>query len=328
MAEQDWDAFRTLVKELLHDPTTRKRIEQRTDIASRTLSRWVSGETEEPDRKRLSILLAALPEHRDALLATITQAMPDFEAPLLDPATRLVEDLPMDFWVRLLETNANTPRNLHFASIVHLIFLQLQSALDPEHIGVQLIIAQCSPPASPGQPVRSLREVMKMTTHQSLLTSPGDTIFLGAESLSGYSVSLCQASIVQNVREEQHLPVRRARNEQSAAAYPIQRGGYVAGCFLVSSPQPDLFSQRLQYLLQIYAYLLNMAFETETFYAPERIRLRPMPAEQIQHTYIANFQQRVMTILQGDLSLSRLQAETAAWQQIEEELLALPPSTD
>jgi len=328
MAEQDWDAFRTLVKELLRDPTTRKRIEQRTDIAPRTLSRWVSGETEEPDRKRLSILLAALPEHRDALLTTITQAMPDFEAPLLDPATRLVEDLPMDFWVRLLETNANTPRNLHFASIVHLIFLQLQSALDPEHIGVQLIIAQCSPPASPGQPVRSLREVMKMTTHQSLLTSPGDTIFLGAESLSGYSVSLCQASIVQNVREEQHLPVRRARNEQSAAAYPIQRGGYVAGCFLVSSPQPDLFSQRLQYLLQIYAYLLNMAFETEAFYAPERIRLRPMPAEQIQHTYIANFQQRVMTILQGDLSLSRLQAETAAWQQIEEELLALPPNTD
>jgi len=327
MAEQDWDAFRTLVKELLHDSTTRKRIEQRTDIAPRTLSRWVSGETEEPDRKRLSILLAALPEHRDALLATITQALPDFEAPLLDPTTRLVEDLPMDFWVRLLETNANTPRNLHFASIVHLIFLQLQSALDPEHIGVQLIIAQCSPPASPGQPVRSLREVMKMTTHQSLLTSPGDTIFLGAESLSGYSVSLCQASIVQNVREEQHLPVRRARNEQSAAAYPIQRGGYVAGCFLVSSPQPDLFSQRLQYLLQIYAYLLNMAFETEAFYAPERIRLRPMPAEQIQHTYIANFQQRVMTILQGDLSLSRLQAETAAWQQIEEELLALPPST-
>ena len=328
MAEQDWDAFRTLVKELLRDSTARKRIEQRTDIAPRTLSRWVSGETEEPDRKRLSILLAALPEHRDPLLATITQAMPDFEAPLLDPATRLVEDLPMDFWVRLLETNANTPRNLHFASIVHLIFLQLQSALDPEHIGVQLIIAQCSPPTSPGQPVRSLREVMKMTTHQSLLTSPGDTIFLGAESLSGYSVSLCQASIVQNVREEQHLPVRRARNEQSAAAYPIQRGGYVAGCFLVSSPQPDLFSQRLQYLLQIYAYLLSMAFETEAFYAPERIRLRLMPAEQIQHQYIANFQQRVMTILQGDLSLSRLQAEIAAWQQIEEELLALPPSTD
>lgn len=328
MAGQDWEAFRTLIKELLHDPAVRKRIEQRTDIAPRTLSRWISGETEEPDRKRLSGLLAALPEHQDVLLAAISRALPDFEAPLLDPTTRLVEDLPMDFWVRLLETNANTPRNLHFASVVHLIFLQLQSALDPEHIGVQLIIAQCSPPASPTHPVRSLREVMKMTTHQSLLTSPGDTIFLGAESLSGYSVSLCQASIVQNTGEEQRLPVRRTPDEQSAAAYPIQRGGYIAGCFLVSSPQPDLFSQWLQYLLQIYTYILSMAFETEAFYAPERIRLRPMPAEQIQHTYIARFQQRVMTMLQGDLSLSRLEAEAAAWQQIESELLALPPSRD
>src|SRR5258708_18785163 len=242
MAEQDWDAFRTLVKELLHDSTTRKRIEQRTDIAPRTLSRWVSGETDEPDRKRLSILLAALPEHRDALLATITQALPDFDAPLLDPTTRLIEDLPLDFWLRLLETNANTPRNLHFASIVHLIFLQLQSAIDPEHIGVQLIIAQCTPPASPNYPVRSLREVMKMTTHQSLLTSPGDTTFLGAESLSGYSASLCQASIVQNIEEEQRLPVRRTSNEHSAAAYTIQQGDYVAGCFLVSHPHPHLLS--------------------------------------------------------------------------------------
>src|SRR5258707_13503070 len=104
----------------------------------------------------------------------MTKPMQVFEAPLLDPTPRLVEDLPMDFWVRLLETNANTPRNLHFASIVHLIFLQLQSALDPEHIGVQRIIVQCSPPAAPGQPVSSLREVMTMTTHQALLTSPGD----------------------------------------------------------------------------------------------------------------------------------------------------------
>jgi hypothetical protein len=328
MAEQDWDTFRTLIKELLHDPAARKRIEQRTDIAPRTLSRWISGETEDPDRKRLTSLLAALPQHRDALLAAIIRALPDFNVPLIDPTNRLVEDLPMDFWLRLLETNANTPGNLHFASVVHLIFLQLQSAIDPERIGVQLIIAQCTPPASPDHPVRSLREVMKMRTHQSLLTSPGDTIFLGAESLSGYSASLCQASIVQNIEEEQRLPVRRTRNEQSAAAYPIQRGGYVAGCFLVSSPQPDLFSQRLQYLLQIYAYLLSIAFETEAFYAPERIRLRPMPAEQIQYAYIAGFQQRVMTLLQHDASLSRLQAEAATWQQIEEELLALPPGMD
>src|SRR5438128_9885965 len=113
MAEKDWEPFRTYLKELLRDAPVRRLIEQRTDIAPRTLSRWISGETEEPDRKRLLSLLAALPEHRDALLAAIHKALPDFEVPLIDPATRLVEDLPMDFWVRLLEPNANTPRNLH-----------------------------------------------------------------------------------------------------------------------------------------------------------------------------------------------------------------------
>jgi hypothetical protein len=53
-----------------------------------------------------------------------------------------------------------------------------------------------------------------------------------------------------------------------------------------------------------------------------------MPAEHIQYAYIAGFQQRVMTLLQHDASLSRLQAEIASWQQIEEELLALPTSLD
>src|SRR5260370_28182352 len=146
MAEQDWGPFRTLVKERLQDPQERKRIEQRTDIAPRTLSGWISGETEEPARKRLLSWRAALPEHRDALLAAIHKALPDFEAPLIDPATRLIEDLPMDFWVRLLETNANTPRNLHFASFVTLIFLQLQSPVHPYHLAAPSTTPHRSPP--------------------------------------------------------------------------------------------------------------------------------------------------------------------------------------
>lgn len=324
MPEHDWDAFRSSLKELLHDPVVRKLIGQRANISARTLARWVSGETEEPDRKRLFSLLSALPQHRDSLLAAIHKAVPDLEAPLIESTNSLVEDLPLDFWIRLLETNANTPKNLHFTALVNLIFLQLQSTLDPERLGVQLIIAQCSPPPSPEQPVRSLREAMKLKTYQSLLKSPGDTIFLGAESLSGYSVSLCQANVVQNIQQERRLPVRRTLNEQSAAAYPIQRGGYVAGCFLISSSQPNFFSQRLQYLLQIYAYLLSMAFESDLFYAPETIRLRSMPDEQTQHDYVVDFQERVLALLQHDNSLSRLQAETYAWQQIEEILLALP----
>jgi hypothetical protein len=324
--EHDWSAFRTFLKDLLQDATAKRFIEQRTDISSRTLARWISGETEEPDRKRLISLLHALPQYRDSLLAVITRAVPDFDVPLIDHAGTLAEELPMDFWVRLLETNANTPRNLHFTAVVNLIFLQIQSFVDPERIGVQLIVAHCTPPASPDLPVRSLREIMKMTTHQPLFKSASQPRFLGAESLSGYSVSLCQANVVQNVLEERRLPVRKIPGGHSAAVYPIQRGGHVAGCFIVSSPQPDFFSQWLQYVLQVYAYLLSMAFETPMFYPPERIRLRPMPEEDIQRRFIAQFQDRVIRLLQQNTSLSRPQAETLAWQQIEEDLLTFPSS--
>src|SRR6266566_6130219 len=324
MAEKDWEPFRTYLKELLRDAPVRRLIEQRTDIAPRTLARWVSGETEEPDRKRLLSLLHALPQYREALVVAMRKALPDFDAPLLDTTRSLVEDVPMDFWVRLLETHAQTPKHLHFTSLVNLIFLQLQSYIDPEHIGVQLVVVQCSPPSSPDQPVRSLREVMQMKTHQSGLKSPGESLFVGAESLCGYSVSVCQANVVQNTLEEWRIPVRRIPDERSAAAYPIQRGGAVAGCFLVSSPQADFFSERLQYVLQIYAYLLSLAFETDQFYALERIRLRPMPAFSLQHPYIAQFQERVLALLQREASLSHPQVETQVWQQIEEALLAEP----
>src|SRR3989442_15628681 len=97
MPENDWEAFRTYLKELLRDAQVRKAIEQRTDIPARTLARWVSGETEEPDRKRLSSLLRALLQYRDPLLSTIPKAPPDFAAPLLEQTNTLVEDLPVDF---------------------------------------------------------------------------------------------------------------------------------------------------------------------------------------------------------------------------------------
>jgi transcriptional regulator with XRE-family HTH domain len=321
MVEKDWEPFRAYLKELLRDTTVRNSMEQRTDISARTLARWVSGETEEPDRKRLTILLQALPQYRDQLLSAITKAIPDFAAPLLDPTKGLLEDLPVDFWIRLAETNATMPNNLHFTAIVNLLFLQLQATIDPGRIGIQLIIAQCSPPASPAHPVRSLREIVRMKTHGSLLKSPGEQIFLGAESLCGYSVGTCTTNIVQNVQQEWRLPVVRMPEVESLAAYPIQRGGSVAGCFLVTSPQPDFFFQRLQYLLHIYAYLLSLAFETDQFYALERIHLRPMPTVSVQHPYIVHFQEQVLACLQHDSSLSRSQAERAVWQQIEEALL-------
>jgi transcriptional regulator with XRE-family HTH domain len=98
----------------------RRRIEERTDLSLQTLGRWASGQTKEPDRKRLMQLLHALPQHRDRLLSTLTTALPDVAVPLLDPRNRLAEDLPVEFWIRLVETHATTPTHLHFHAVVDL----------------------------------------------------------------------------------------------------------------------------------------------------------------------------------------------------------------
>ncbi len=323
MSGRDWSVFRALLKELLRDAATRRLIEQRTDIAPRTLARWASGETEEPDSKRLSNLLDALPQHQSSLLSAIYKARPDFHLPLLDNTRRIAEDLPLDFLIRLLETNANAPHNLHFVSVVHLILLQIQATIDPDHLDLLVVVAQCTPPATPQAPVQSVREIIKMATHQQQFLQAGERFFMGAESLSGYSVSLCQAGVVQNIGEEHHLPVLRPSAERSAAAYPIQRGGYVAGCLTVVSPLPNFFSPRLQYILQIYAHLLGLSFETQQFYPPERIRLRTMPARVLQRPYLATHQERILQLMQHDASLSRVQAELCAWQQLEETFLDL-----
>jgi len=326
MSEQDWDVFRVLVKEILHDGPTIEVITQRAEISSRTLARWTSGETKEPDKKHLYRFLQIVPSYQERLLAAIRKALPDFEAPLLDNSNDLLDDLPIDFWIRLHEANAKIPNNLRFTSIINIIFTQLQPSLDPQRIGIQLTVAQCSPPSSSDQTIRSLREVAKTRTAQSLLESVSDILFLGAESLAGYSVSTSKPYVVQNIQEEQAVPVRRTKDEQSAAAYPIQRGGYIAGCFLVSSPNPHFFSSRLQSLLQVYAYFLALAFDQDLFYDPKRIRLRPMPEEDIQRRSIADFQDRVLKRLRQDISLNRIQAEMLVWQQIEAELQALVPS--
>ncbi len=326
MSEHDWEEFRTLVKEVLRDPPTVEAITLRAEISLRTLTRWASGETKEPDRKHLYRLLQVVPSYRDRLTSAIVKAFPDFDVPLIDNTKDILEELPLDFFIRLHEANARIPKNLRFASLVNMIFTQLQPYIDPQRIGVQLAVAQCSVPSSPEHVVRSLREVVKMKTSRSLHESPSDNLFLGAESLPGYSVSTSKPHVVQNIQEERVVPVRKTADEQSAAAYPIQRGGYVAGCFLVSSPELNFFSPRLQYILQIYVYFLALAFDQDMFYDPEQIRLRPMPEESIQHRSITGFQDRVMNILQYDIVASRLQAETQAWQQIEADLLSLVPS--
>lgn len=323
MHDDKWDDFRVFLKELLHDPAVRRLIERHSDISSRTLARWTSGETDEPDRKRLAGLLQALPHYRDQLLTTITKAIPDFDVPLIDNTRNFQEEVPQAFWLRLLETNATTPGYLHFHAVVDLIFLQLQTYVDPEQIGVYMTLIGCSPPPDPSLPIASLREIVTRTTYHPKSERITTHSFMGVETLSGHTVSTGLAHVIQDLSEERLLPFRKASGLNSAAAYPVQRAGKIAGCLLITSSQTHAFQMRLQYLLQIYSHFLALAFDSSQFYDPSMIKLRQLPPLANQHTYLARFPDYLLAILRRDPTLTRTQAEILAWQKIEKELLSL-----
>ncbi len=106
-------------------------------------------------------------------------------------------------------------------------------------------------------------------------------------------------------------------------AAPIALANRIAGCLLVSSRQIDYFVvQARQQVISDYAELLALAFEPGEFYPLEHVDLRVLPPPEVQHTYFASFQQRVIRLMQQESRLIRSQAELRVWQEIETVLIA------
>jgi hypothetical protein len=118
--------------------------------------------------------------------------------------------------------------------------------------------------------------------------------------------------------------------EKSAAATPIIRGGGegVVGCLLVSSTQKHYFSVARISLIERYSNLLALAFEHDEFFNLANIELHVMPSAAQQEPLLAEFRQRVLTIIvraaDNNQRLNTVQAEELAWQDIEEDLLRFP----
>jgi transcriptional regulator with GAF, ATPase, and Fis domain len=118
-------------------------------------------------------------------------------------------------------------------------------------------------------------------------------IFLGAESLAGAAATHSRLMVV-NSRDEHTLsPIHWEEHEQSVAAAPILWKTKIAGCLLISSIQPHIFSETYLSLVEIYAYLMALAFERETFFDHQEIKLALMPLYTDQPRFLKHFSQRV-----------------------------------
>src|SRR2546421_2732218 len=322
------ETWRDLLRSIISEPHEKQRLSEQLGVRAITLTRWTSKESD-PRPQNLRNLLNALPQHREQLLDLIRDepGFEEFSNAELDDSSI---EIPSAFYTRIFASHASTIESMRFWSITNLILQQAVGQLDPDRLGMGINIVRCIPRSEVDNRVHSLRESVGIGTPPWTGDLEQKAMFLGAESLCGYVVTLCRPAANQNVDDEQNLiPAHKVPYEKSAAVHPILFAGRIAGCLLVSSTQYNYFLPQARLaLIEDYANLLALAFEPEEFYEPYEIELRVMPNQEIQKKHFANFRQRVAnTMMEGAINkrpVNNLEAEQLVWQQLEEELLRLP----
>lgn len=323
---QHKQTWRELLGQLIESVQERQRIADAIGVTPTTLSRWASGESK-PRPESLRRLLAALPQNHEYLQFLIEKEFPDFA---LFMTSGMSQDsstsIPSEFYASVLHTLASIPRNLRFSSLCDLILQQALEQLDPLRKGMAVIVVSFIPPAA-GEKVQSLRERAGRGTPPWGLHLEHQGILLGAESLVGYTIASWHVESNPHLKQASIAPGYRDQWEESAVAAPILYLNNIAGSLLVASTQPDYFTPSINTLIEQYAELLALLFESEDFYEASRIALRVMPTSDRQRAYLLKFQERlIQTMTQAQREgqpITLIQAERIVWKQIEHDLIQL-----
>ncbi|GLV58531.1 hypothetical protein KDH_53620 [Dictyobacter sp. S3.2.2.5] len=314
--------WRELLRNVASDPLEQQKILDSLNINAMTLKRWVNGETN-PRPQNLRLLLNALPQYRKQLLLLLTTEFPYIkqENLLQDEQIALI---PNDFYERVMSTYVGVSQHMRSATISSLILQQILKHLDPDLNGMLVYVAQCVPPTQ-GQKVRSLRMMAGNGTPPWSTYVEYHPQFFGAESLAGYAVSSGHPSTLQNRDEIQRIfPYDQIEDVRSAVAAPVLLANQTAGAIYIASTQADFFSHAHLSLIQKYVELMCLAFERQEFYLLSDISLGVMPSSEQQLPALVTFQslvtQQIILAAQENRTLTRLQAEKIAWQQLEEKL--------
>src|SRR5579883_1630509 len=104
------------------------------------------------------------------------------------------------FYADVLRAYANLTGVLRFWAICNLVLRQAREQLDPQRLGIEVTIVRCLPPYK-GKKIRSMYECLRIATPEE--HSQDDTLlFLGAESLAGYAVTMGRPAVIQNLASQ------------------------------------------------------------------------------------------------------------------------------
>ena len=316
-------SWQAVLQTIIKMPGERQRLSTILGVTAVTISRWAHGETTPHRSQLLRLTKAAQPQYREALMTALEAAYPDIQLPLKDASA---EQIPSSFFAELLSIRTTTTEALRFWRISEMVLKQALALLDPNELGMAISVVQCMPPVE-GK-IRSLRETAGKGTLPWAADLENLALFLGMESLAGYSVETRHIASVEDLSKDKLVPAYQTEFEVSAAAHPIWLGGLIAGCLLASSTQVGYFSQQRLALLATFSDLISLALTKDDFYPPSIIALRLLPGPEKQRPILVTFRQRVSRMLiealQHGQHIRNADAERLVWQEIEEQLLSLP----
>ena len=318
---QQWSG---VLQNIIKSTNERNRIATALGVSTITLYRWASGESN-PQRPHLIRLVQVVQsENRQDLMDALEIHFPEIHNWLREDTS---DQISSEFFAQILNVRTTTTESLRFWRISDLVLKQALIQLDPNRLGMAIMLVQCMPPGPDGK-IRSLRERTGKGTAPWTADLEHDVLFLGLESMSGYAAEVGHMVYDDDLSKGKIFPAFPGEYEVSAAAHPIRLEGRIAGSLLASSTQSNYFSQQRLSLLAVFSDLISLAFDTHDFYPSHMLRLRMMPGPEVQRPIIATFRQRVtkkfQEALYNKMPSNNSEAELLVWKEIEAELLALP----
>ena len=328
MPNQNKANWQAVLQKVIQPPRERQRLASALGVTAITLSRWAKNDSR-PQRSHLARLVNFVqPHYRKELLSALMESYPEMHDILADEEN---ESITPSFFRQVLHDYASVFETLLPRQISSTVIDEAIRLLDPYALGMAITPVLCVPPVlTPnGLAIRSLREQGGRGTSPWTVDLEHKSIFLGMNSLAGYVVQNNRPSSVRDVKEEKYIPVFAFPEglEVSAAAHPILLEGKTAGCLLAVSTQIEHFTQSRIDMLGKLTNVFALALSPSDFYDHGLVSLRYVPHPNRQQEALKSFRQRVTRLITESAStehaLSNAEAETRAWQELEELLLAI-----
>lgn len=322
--KREFTTWQELLGHVNKNPQERQRILREVGVRAITVRRWISGESQ-PREENIRRLARALPSEIGVLfLQLVEKSFPHFVRGKVEHSPPVISEISSELYAQAFEKYAKTPSALASQHLQDFLLKRAIEHLDPEGKGMCISFVCCMP-LSPGQKIRSLRQISGIGTPPWERDIERKTIFLGSESLAGTAVATAQLTWIDSRDSAPRLSAHWTEFENSAAAMPILRQGRIAGVLLVSSACPYYFTSAHKALLELYAQLAVLIFDPDEFYNPADIQLHAMPDYEIQKPYFAHVEQRTVRKQAESMArgthISIQKARQLVWQEIELELL-------